>query len=104
MGRRVTRVVASGFKLLGAPVGDPELEEVLLEKRLVNIRNLLDHLHLLDDPHQEYVLLRSCLSFQKYAYNLRTVDTSAHPGAPRDFDTAVRGALEGILGTPLTRP
>ena len=102
LGRGVTRIVARGFKLLGAPVGDHDFEEVLLVKRLVSIRHLLDHLHLLDDPHQEYVLLRSCLSIQKFAYNLRTVDTSGHPGVLRDFDTEVRGALEGILGTPLT--
>jgi hypothetical protein len=102
LGRGVTRGVGNGFKLLDAPVGDAEFEKELLEKRLVSIRLLLDHLHLLYGPHQENVLLCSCLSFQKFAYNLRTVDTSGHPGVLRDLDNAMRGALEGILGTPLT--
>jgi hypothetical protein len=83
-------------------VGEEDFEEELLEKRLVSITSLLDHLHLLDDPHMEYTLLCHCFSLQKFEYNLPTVDTSSHHLVLERFDTAVRGALEAILGTPLT--
>ena len=35
---------------------------------------------------------------------MRTVDTSRHQQFRQNFDWAVRGALEAILGTPLTSP
>ena len=67
-----------GFKLLGAPLGTEEFQANILEERLVSIRHLLDSLHLLYDPHMEYQLLKSCFSFPKVAFSLRTVDTSHH--------------------------
>ena len=102
MGRGVPRADLRGFKLLGAPLGTEEFEANILEGRLVSIRHLLDSLHHLDDPHMEYQLLKSCFSFPKVAFSLRTVDTSHHQQFRQSFDWAVRQALEAILGTPLT--
>ena len=50
----------------------------------------------------EYTLLKSCFSFPKIAFALRTTDTSNHLLFLDRFDKAVRDALEGILGSPLT--
>ena len=83
-------------------MGTEEFEGEILEERLVSIRHMLDSLHLLDDPHMEFQLLKSCLSFPKVAFSLRTVDTSRHQQFRQNFDWAVRETLEGILGTPLT--
>ena len=102
LGRGVPRADLRGFKLLGAPLGTEEFEANILEERLVSIRHLLDSLHHLDDPHMEYQLLKSCFSFPKVAFSLRTVDTSHHQQFRQSFDWAVRQALEAILGTPLT--
>ena len=52
----------------------------------------------------EFQLLKSCLSFPKVTFSLQTVDTSRHQQFRQNFDWAVRGALEAILGTPLTSP
>ena len=102
--RGVKRVEGVGFKLLGAPLGEKEYEEQLLEKRLADNRHLLDSLHLLEDPHLEYTLLKNCFAFPKFAFSLRTTDTSRHLHLLEAFDGAVRGALEGIIGSPLSPP
>ena len=60
-----------GFQLLGAPVGSLEYEE---ESRLASVIQLLDMLQTLQEPHMEYTLLRSCLSFSKMVYAMQTVD------------------------------
>ena len=101
LSRGVTRVEKKGIKLLGAPVGEVQYEEEILEKRLISIQTLLDSLHTLDDPHLEYTLLRSCFSFPKFGYSLRTVDTSSHPSILQKFDSSVMEAMGGILGAPL---
>lgn len=101
LGRGVTRVEGGGFKLLGAPVGNWDYEEQILEERLVSVQHILDSLHLLDDPHMEYTLLRSCFSFPKFAFTLHTLDTSSHKQKLVEFDLAVKGALEAILGSTL---
>ena len=100
IGRGVTRAVG-GFKLLGAPLGDRDFEEDLVERRLADISHLLERLPLLEDPHMEFTLLKNCFAFPKFAFTLRTLDTSNHPALLDSFDQAVRGALEGILGSPL---
>ena len=104
LGRGVTRVQKKGIKLLGAPVGEKDYKAEILEERVVSVKHLLDNLHHLNDPHIEYNLLRSCFSLNKFSYSLRTVDTSGHQDIMEDFDTAVRGALEAILGCPLPPP
>jgi hypothetical protein len=100
--RGVTRADDRGAKLLGAPLGNLEFQEEVLESRLATVEKLLQDLHLLEDPHVEYALLRSCYSFPKLAYTLRTVDTSQHKAFLYKFDAAVRAALERTLGTSLS--
>ena len=43
----------------------------------------------------------SCFSFPKFAFALRTVDTSDHPDILQDFDLVVKEGIEGVLGAPL---
>ena len=50
----------------------------------------------------EYTLLRDCFAFPNFAFALCTTDTSNHQDLLERFDRAVRAALEGILGSPLT--
>lgn len=100
--RGITRADNRGSKLLGAPVGVEEYEEEILEERLVGMQTVLDSLHLLEDPHLEYTLLRSCFAFPKFSYSMRTTDTSRHLHILEQFDASVRAALEAILGAPLT--
>jgi hypothetical protein len=101
LGRGVTRTEDRGTKLLGAPFGDHELEAEILEERLTSVKSLLEKLHLLEDPHMEYTLLRSCFSFPKFSYALRTVDCTKHGEILKNFDLAVKETLEATLGAPL---
>ena len=101
LGCGVARAAEGGIKLLGAPIGDHRFEEEVLQRRLDGIRDMLEHLHLLQDPHIEYSLLRSCLAFPKFAFALRTVDTSGHPDILSQFDTLVKEGMERIVGAPL---
>ena len=102
LGRGITRVQNRGIKLLGAPIGEADFEAEILEQRVVSIQQLLESLHHLNDPHIEYNLLRSCFSLTKFSYSIRTVDTSQHSEIMETFDTAVRGALEATIGSPLS--
>ena len=101
LSRGVTRAEEGGIKLLGAPIGDDQYVEEVLRRRLESMRSLVAELHTLEDPHIEYTLLRSCFSFPKFAFALRTVDTSDHPDILQDFDLVVKEGIEGILGAPL---
>ena len=99
--RGVTRTTEGGFKLLGAPIGEEDFVEEVLRRRLEGVRSLLAELHILEDPHLEFTLLRSCFSFPKFAFALRTVDTSGHQNILQDFDMAVKESIEEVLGAPL---
>ena len=101
LGRGVQRVTEGGIKLLGAPVGDRAYEDMVLRRRLSSVQDLVGELHVLDDPHSEMTLLRSCFAFPKFSYALRTVDTSHHQDILQDFDMVVKEAAEAILGAPL---
>ena len=90
-----------GIKLLGAPIGDQGFVETVLRKRLVGVQALLGELHQLEDPHIELTLLRNCFALPKFAFALRTVDTSRHSAVLQEFDNSVKEAVEGILGSPL---
>ena len=103
LGRGVTRGEDRGFKLLGAPLGSWEYEEEVLGGRIASVQELLDKLQTHQDPHIEYTLLRSCFLFFKVAYSMRTVDVLQHEEFLVRFNQAVRGAVEGILGAPLTQ-
>ena len=54
----------------------------------------------MEDSQLQTTLLRSCLSFPKISYILRTCPPSHILQATRNFDTAIRGSLEDILGGP----
>ena len=102
LNRGITRHTEDGTTLLGAPIGNWTYEEEVLESRIFKIEEVLARLHLLEDPHQEFALLRSCFSLPKLSYALRTLDTAHHQDPLSRFDAAIRRTLEGLLGTPLT--
>ena len=52
----------------------------------------------------EFVLLHSCLAFPKFAFSLRTTDTSVHNKVRQDFDGEVRKSLSTILGAAISDP
>ena len=90
-----------GVKVLGAPVGSRQFEAEVLQARVDSVGKVLEALPSMDDPHCELYLLRSCFSFPKFGFVVRTVDTTPHTKGLRDLDHRVQGALELLVGTGL---
>ena len=93
---------ADGIVVLGAPVGFSGFVKEKLKGRVEKVRDVVELLPLLKDPHSEFVLLRSCLSLPKIMFMLRAVNTTDHQEELSEFDSIIRGALCRILGSPLT--
>ena len=100
--RGIPRVQEAGIVLLGAPLGSHQFEQEKINLKVEKIREITEHLFLLNDPHTEFALLRSCLSLPKIMFTLRTTDTSRHQQEIQEFDLLTREAFTRILGAPLT--
>ena len=61
----------------------------------------MDKLHLLEDPHTEYGILRKCFSLPKLSYTMHTVDPRPHQGKLDKFHKAVRKNMERVLGVSM---
>lgn len=93
-----------GVKLRGKPLGSQAFKRDTLDRQVVRIKYLLEALPTLDDPNMKSVLLHFCFRFPKFAFSIRTTDTSVHNQVRREFDGLVHQALEEILRAPLTIP
>ena len=91
-----------GITVLGAPVGFDGFIRERLEAKVEQVKQITELLPLLQDPHLEFTLLRSCISLPKMMFLLRAVDTTRYSTVLEGFDDVTRGALSRILGTPVT--
>ena len=91
-----------GIVVLGAPVGYTGFVKDKLNARVEKVQEVVELLPLLEDPHTEFVLLRSCLALPKIMFMLRAVDTTDHQELLCKFDSVIRGALSRLLGSTLT--
>ena len=91
-------MAACGFKLLGSPIGDRSFCCALTAKRILKNASLLQAIGDLEDPQAALLLLRSCASFGKIVFSLRTTASELHEEALRDFDDAVRACFESFSG------
>ena len=95
------REAGEGVVLLGAPLGSEAFVASKVEAKVEKVKEVTELLPLIEDPHTEFVLLRSCLSLPKISFLLRAVDTTGHLELLQDFDKVTREALTRILGTPI---
>ena len=95
-------VTRASLCLLGCPIGRISLCEAVLQDRVEKIRESLKILHEMDDSQLETTLTRSCLELPKFSYLIRTCPPTYISEATRDFDVAMREALESILCGPLS--
>ena len=93
---------ASGFDLLGAPIGEKAFCENYVRKRITNIEAALKKLELIDDPQVERLLLRSCLGLPRFMFALRSAPPEDISEAIKDFDAMVTAVLKERLGIALT--
>ena len=102
LGRGVPRVRDMGVTLLGSPVGNQAFTGAAIKKKVEKIREIVELLPNIEDPHIEFVLLRACLSLPKISFLLRTVNTLPFQDLLLEFDRLQQGALSRILGTSLS--
>ena len=99
--RGLLRVREPGIILLGAPLGSPQFVREALKQKVEKVREITSLLPGIEDPHTEFVLLRSCLALPKLMFSLRTVDTTDHQEPLEEYDRVTREALTRIMGSPL---
>jgi hypothetical protein len=78
--RGIPRVGQEGVKLLGALIGSHAFQKVAMEEKVYKLEKLMDKLSLLEDPHTEYAMLKSCFALPKLSFLMRTVDPRQHQG------------------------
>ena len=93
---------SDGFVLLECPIGPPSFCQSFMLDLINSCQNLTDKLSILQDSHIEFTLLRSCLSFSKIGYNLRTCPPSFISEAARTFDELVSDSLSNIIASPIS--
>ena len=91
-----------GVTLLGSPISLQEFVREALETKVAKVREIIELLPNIEDPHLEFVVLRACLSLPKISFFLRTVNTMPFPQLLMEFDLLQREALSRILGTGLS--
>ena len=100
-GKGLARETEEGIVLLGAPLGSEAFVAAEVEKKVEKVKEVTELLPLIEDPHTEFALLRSCLSLPKLSFLLRAVDTSNHTRHLQTFDRVTREGLGRVLGVPL---
>ena len=63
---------------------------------------LMEMLEQLDDPQVAYTLLRTCVSFGKFCYYIRTIPPSLVKEAALSFDNCVRSCFQSIISSNLS--
>ena len=90
------------FDILGSPIGSSKHVANFLEGKLKKVAQLMEKFEQLEDPQVAYSLLRSCASFGKFSYYIRTVPPDMVKDSTIVFDVAVRSCFEKIVSSSLT--
>ena len=98
-----SKIGDDGFVHLGCPVGSEAFVANHIAQKIEQLRNVIDKIHILQDSHMEYVLLRSCFSLPKMNYLMRTsTPLVSSQFYWNRFDELMREALTRILGANLS--
>ena len=95
-------VADSGFLLLGAPIGSKEFINHHVEAKVAACSRIWHTLLAIGDPQTELLLLRSCLSFGKVSYLVRTTPLYNFDWSP--YESGIRASVDQILGSILSDP
>ena len=96
--RNIPPASSAGFELLGAPLGTDSFIEGSLRRRTDRIAEIIDKLHLIDNPQLEYCVLRSCLSLPRFDFAARTTHPDLHASSMCRFDNLLRESVGSLLG------
>ena len=101
LGRGIPRITEPGIVFLGTPIGSLQFCQNWIRSKIQKVKEITDHLPLLQDAHAEFVLLRSCLALPKIMFVLRTTDPTHNRWLWQEFDGITREALTRIIGSPV---
>ena len=97
-------ITGEGFITLGCPIGTKEfVEEFSIKTKLEEIEIDIRKIEELQDPQSQMLLLRSCLSYPKVVYLLRTCPTDRLITFCNKFDEMISSSLSVIIGSYLTK-
>ena len=85
---------ASGFIVLGTPVGEDDFVSTFLEDKLTSVGTLFDQLESLVDPQLAFHLQRFCLGTCKRSHLLRTIPVHQTRQFTARFDQLQRSRFE----------
>ena len=97
-----TWTATRNFKLLGAATRDMQWCESLLCKRVAKASTLIRAIGRYRVPHGAFTVLRSCARWAQILNSCRTVPPSFQSGALAQADFETRGALDRLVGSPLS--
>jgi hypothetical protein len=92
---------SDNFDTLGCPIGTPEHCRQFVEGKLQKVYEIFKSLGKLNNAQIAYTLLRSCCSFGKIVFFLRTVPSFMLSPTCIDFDEKVLTCFEDILSIAL---
>ena len=96
----ITHVHPSSAQLLGAPIGDNQSIDIVLSKKLEDLKRFKDRLQQLE-AHDALYLLQNWLSIPKLAYTLRCSPCFNNP-LLLEYDGIIRSSLQSILNIEIT--
>ena len=99
LGLGIRRISDTGIILLGTPLGSQTFVQERIREKIEAVRDITNHLPLIQDSHSEFVLLRSCFSLPKVMFLLRTIPSTLHLDLWKVFDNLIRDTLTHILGS-----
>lgn len=99
---QIPRCPASGFDLLGSPIGTPAFCNAYICKRVEKVRKAMEKLDVVDDPQIERLLLRHCLGFPRFAFAIRSAPPSHSQAAVKMFDESIQQVCDVRFGLSLT--
>ena len=98
----IPRIQEAGIVLLGSPVGEDNFVHDVIERKIQAVHDITQLLPTLQDPHSEFVLLRSCFSLPKTMFLLRSTNPLPHQDLWTSFDDLIRDTLTHILGSGIS--
>ena len=96
----IKQVNMSSAMLLGAPIGNEDSVEEVLDGKLKELRRMSDRLALLN-AHDALFLLTNCFAIPKLTYTLRSAPCY-NQQVLHDYDAVIRSTLQSILNVALT--
>ena len=93
---------SSNFEILGAPIGDDDYCEAVVDRKSARASGLLVKLRSLDDPQVALTLLRNCAGFGRLVHIARCCPAQQTTGAFQKFDNAILQCFEDVTGISLS--